>query len=419
MKFTNNKEADKEIKKQLDLIVGEIKKRVDVVSIILAGGFGKGEGSFEIKDGKILPLNDYDIYIITKKKINEKILYEIEEESWEKTGLKPYDEFRTTTTQLDTFSIDLKNLTVKDLENLPPLLKIYELKRCSSILDGKDAREYIPDFGIKDIPLSDGVRFLLNRISYNFQTFSPSYFNGIPDNGKTMIYGCVKARLEIVTALLLLLGEMPLTHEERFERFKEVYEDKFNELYKKIPDLVEKVKEGVDLKLKLEVNKDPIEYWFETREIILEVLDYYLKNVFDVKSLKEFYFDFPKKYLRPYVGFVLGKKKLKSLSGLGIKVMPLYFNYLYFKRLKKYHSLKYSKVLFNRVMPDMFVYLGGILLYKSVEENGEVNDNVFKAYRAIKNIYPVRFSNDKKILFDNCRKSNGDACRIFFGQKMI
>jgi len=416
MKFTNNKEVDKEIKKQLDLIVGEINKRIKSVSIILGGGFGKGEGSYEIKNGKINPLNDYDIYIITKKKVKEEVLYEIEEECWKKTELKPYDEFRTTTTQLDTFSIDLKNLTIEDLKKLPPLLKIYELKHCSGILYGEDARKYIYNFEIKDIPLSDGVRFLLNRISYNFQTFSPKFFDGIPDGGKTMIYGCAKARLEIITALLLLKGEMPLTHEGRLEKFKEIYKE-FEELYEEIPDLFEKVKEGVELKLKLEVNKDPIEYWFETREILLKVLEYYLEKVFDVRNFKDFYFDFPERYLKPYVDFKLGKKKM--FSKVVVKLLPLYFNWIYFRRLKKYHRLSYGKVLFNRVMPDIFIYLGGIYLYKSVEGSGEVNDNIFRAYRFIKKVYPVEFSEDRKELFDRCRKSNGDACRIFFGQKIV
>ena len=420
MKFTNDKKIDEEIEKQLRLIVEEINKRINTISIILAGGFGKGEGSYEIKDGRILPLNDYDIYIITKKKINEKILYEVEEECWKKINLKPYDEFRTTTTQLDTFSIDLKNLTIDELRKLPFLLKIYELKHCSYVLYGEDTRKEIPDFRIKDIPLSDGIRFLLNRVSYNFQTFSPKYFDEIPDKGRTMIYGCAKARLEIITTLLLLKGEMPLTHKERLKKFKEVYERGFRELYEKDKNLVEKVGEGVELKLKLEIKKDPIKYWFETREILLMVLDYYLNRVFGINNLEEFYFDFPKRYLKPYVDFKLKEKKLgRNLSGVVIRLLPLYFNVLYFWRLKRYHKFSYYRVLFNRVMPDILIYLGGILMYRSVEESGEINDEIFRAYKFIKRVYPVKFSRDKKELFDNCRKSNGDACRIFFGQKIV
>ena len=38
----------------------------DVESIILAGGFGRGEGSVLIHKEEVQPINDYDLYVITK-----------------------------------------------------------------------------------------------------------------------------------------------------------------------------------------------------------------------------------------------------------------------------------------------------------------------------------------------------------------
>ena len=68
-KFTihDTQNIDDRITFDLDLITQIILNQFpNVESLILAGGFGRGEGSVLVVDSYIQPINDYDIYIIAK-----------------------------------------------------------------------------------------------------------------------------------------------------------------------------------------------------------------------------------------------------------------------------------------------------------------------------------------------------------------
>ncbi|MFX1362975.1 MAG: hypothetical protein ACFE7A_05945, partial [Promethearchaeota archaeon] len=64
-----SKRVDSVIDSQLNLIRDIILEDISgVKSIILAGGFGKGEGSLEItQDGKVVLLRDFDLVAIVDK----------------------------------------------------------------------------------------------------------------------------------------------------------------------------------------------------------------------------------------------------------------------------------------------------------------------------------------------------------------
>lgn len=66
MKFTYaGKYADRKIQDYLEIIKKEIVKNVPgVKSIILGGGFGRGEGSVEFLGKKVMPLNDFNIFVV-------------------------------------------------------------------------------------------------------------------------------------------------------------------------------------------------------------------------------------------------------------------------------------------------------------------------------------------------------------------
>mgnify|MGYP001609228625 CR=1 FL=1 len=71
-KYTDfNEKVDDYIKKNyLDKIVASFVRDCKPISIILFGGFGKGEGSLQVTDGKPVPFNDFDLYIVTEKKLS-------------------------------------------------------------------------------------------------------------------------------------------------------------------------------------------------------------------------------------------------------------------------------------------------------------------------------------------------------------
>ena len=87
MKYTVSKEADKKIEENMKVIKRIIINRFNPLAIILFGGFGHGGGSFKKLGGKIIPLNDYDFYIITKKKISDDLLEQVGEECSKAIGM--------------------------------------------------------------------------------------------------------------------------------------------------------------------------------------------------------------------------------------------------------------------------------------------------------------------------------------------
>ena len=72
------RKVDKVVESHMEIIIEEAKKELkDIISILVIGGLGRGEGSFLIKNKKVFPLNDYDLYLITEKKVNFDILKRI------------------------------------------------------------------------------------------------------------------------------------------------------------------------------------------------------------------------------------------------------------------------------------------------------------------------------------------------------
>ena len=61
----------------MDKIVASFVRDCNPISIILFGGFGKGEGSIQAINGKPAPFNDFDFYIVTEKKLSDENLNEI------------------------------------------------------------------------------------------------------------------------------------------------------------------------------------------------------------------------------------------------------------------------------------------------------------------------------------------------------
>ena len=77
MKYTVSKEADKKIEEDVRTLTQIILKKVNPRAIIMFGGFGHKGGSFRKIGNKIVPLNDYDMYIITHKKVKEQKIKDI------------------------------------------------------------------------------------------------------------------------------------------------------------------------------------------------------------------------------------------------------------------------------------------------------------------------------------------------------
>ena len=179
--YTANNKTDKAISNQLNKIVECILKEMKAEGILLGGSFAMGEGTAKIKGNKVYPFNDFDIYIISEEKISGKKINEISEKvalyfgklSFVGSGfINPKE-----VTLEDTFVFDLKFLSVKELGKLLPRLRNYSLKNKSRVIYGKDFRSIIPDYKLKDIPLSEAAKLLLDRMGQNAEYYSKTKKN--------------------------------------------------------------------------------------------------------------------------------------------------------------------------------------------------------------------------------------------------
>ncbi len=139
MKFTQQgKKVDQQIKKYLDAIVEAILKKVpEAKSILLGGGFGRGEGSAEIKKGRIIPQNDFEIFLITEKNLKEGFVNQVANKAAQKldignVGADFYNFEREVFA--NTFYIDMKAIQINKLPYLLPMFRYFELKNVTACL---------------------------------------------------------------------------------------------------------------------------------------------------------------------------------------------------------------------------------------------------------------------------------------------
>ena len=153
-------------KNYLQKIIESFKKDIgeNLVSIILFGGFGKGEGSFEIIDNKPVPFNDFDFYIVTSEKLSEEELNKISHNASHSInvgGLEiayfPHEKYD----KKKFFHIDVRCIPYNILTKLMKTQRYYELKNKSIVIEGDETIvNNISEIKPEDIP--DDLKELKN-----------------------------------------------------------------------------------------------------------------------------------------------------------------------------------------------------------------------------------------------------------------
>ncbi len=270
----NNEKINKEISNQLLIVIDEILKHKDevgIISIILTGGFGREEGSVIIKDEKIMPLNDYDIIIVSEKYphlLNKtKILSlstHISKHITNKIGI----------------TVDISPIFYKELKKLPNSIFNYETKYGSKILWGENVIEEMPNYDAKNIPLFEGIILLFTRIYallYGHPKYKPK---------ELVIIQSAKALHACCEALLLLSKNYHYSYFERNKIFKNIFSAEFPEIYDKFPRMEEMVDKAIKFKLHPDyaLFPDSEKLWKETCKIFIFIFKYYFKRYYQVNS---------------------------------------------------------------------------------------------------------------------------------------
>ncbi len=401
MKFTQNKQINEKIKSQLNTICKEILNSVNAKSIILAGSFGYGEGPVKIKNNKIYPFNDYDIYVITKNKISPEKIDEIASNSVSKLnlkGIKYFYNFKKEEQTLEkNFYVDLKCLTIKQLKKLPPRLRFYKFNELTQTLYGQDLKNLAPKFDLNEIPLSEPAKLLLDRMSQLVEYYSieKKY------NKDFLTYIIQQAYTACLTSLLILSKNYKPKYSENNKIFLETYKKDFPDLYKKLPDLHFKINKYV--KWKLNPQKSPynsIEEEFRVcTKNIYEVSKYFFskflnKKIETLNDLSNAILKMSYTFYSPYL-----KYQFKIKPNLTYPTLNLFLKHKYSQRIKIWNK-KHRKVYFNKYPPDSYIFASVPYLLLSVSEK-EVNEILLnKGASILKKVYPVKSKNWEQISLD-------------------
>jgi hypothetical protein len=412
--------ADKEVKKHMEIIVSEVKKILpEVISVMTIGGLARGEGSFLIEKKKVMPLNDYDVYIITKKKISFEVLKTISENASKKINKETNFSFSKSSNLME-FYVDLRNMTLDEIQKVEPMLKYFEIRESARVIYGQDVRKIMPNFSLEDIPAEDGLRFLMNRASLLVESFDIENLEDY-NTKKTIFYYIGKNYLTFAESLLFLNRKFVASYQKRAEIFSKCYKEDFKGLNEILPDLDKRIKFFTDYKLKPSkelFNQEVTPYWLQARKDMLEVSKYYLKRAYGLNSNsvlefsknirtlnKGFINSYMKIFLKGKFGITLPNWCLSFLSRFG----RFYFNYLYYKRDELLNKKRNYKILFsNRDINIRIYHLCPLVLF-SIEDNFKLNTQLFsEALKEVREIEKVNITN-----WEGLRKKYSDLFRIY------
>ena len=305
-KFTihDTQNIDDRITFDLDLITQSILNQfTNVESIILAGGFGRGEGSVLIVNNDIQPINDYDIYIITKN--NSKI---VDLENLRNSILK----------RIQIRQVDIELIQAKKLKYLKPTMANYDLKYASYVFYGnKKILESIPFIDSSKLSLREGRTPLLLYLISILQSYPGEKDSQITDNEKFWIYQQIsKSILGWSSALLILHGKYHSSYIEREKIFKEIIN---NEVW------CELVQKATQFKVSpfLDIKEDLYSLWYLNKQEHMKVLmlflsQYYNKQYSDwVTVIKDYRNDY-ENIVRKFFGWLLNKKIYKDRINLTV-----------------------------------------------------------------------------------------------------
>jgi len=420
MQYTISKQADRKIANDMEIIVQEIMKSIpQTISIMLTGGFSRGEGPVKKIKGQFKPYNDYDIQVVSKVKISKERVDKIATQISKKLGYGGITEifypFKKENQKMESsFYVDLKCDTPKDLRKLLPRIRNYELREGAHILWGEDIRSIIPEFKLKEVPLSDSAKLLLDRLSQLVEYYSTE---GKHDK-EVLTYFIQQAYAACCTALLSLIGKYDIGYTNAMEIFKENYEKDFPELYHQIPDLHKKIEVFINWKknpVKLP-NENVEEEWFIAKKNLLEVSRYFFSRFLNRKisndeELAKGIIDMSSRFYGQYINFLL-----KGIPG---KLSELFVPGVSFILKKKYNQRLRSMGISKRVgflgpSPDLIIFTSLIYLASSICEGNKVDLlKLNKARKLLSRAYPVKMGGWEETSLDYA-----NSYIAFFMQKL-
>lgn len=301
------------IDSDLEIIKNETIRLIDnVESIILGGGFGRGEGSIIVSETKIQPINDYDIYVVTKNKIPLSTRITLREKLASRIKIR---------------QIDVEFKTLNQLRYAKNTVANYDLKYASKIIYGSLNI-------LKIIPEIKSSQILLKESLIPLQLYGISIIQSYPINqnvenefwGKQQIS---KSILGWSMALLVCKGKYHYSYKERQHLFKDITLNQ---------EMINLVDFATNFKLRpsLSTEVEWTDLWYRNLAVYLDVYKqvyslYYNRNISDVLDLIKCIRQDPINILKKIYGLIRGEKRFLERENLVILEILLleYINALF------------------------------------------------------------------------------------------
>jgi len=333
--------TENKLNSEIELINQIILEKISdsIISIILYGGYGRGEGAFYYDEQKkIRTYNDFDIVLVVKSIVEENIINQI---------LKDLNK------KIDVKWIDLSQKSLKSLKNLKLSIFNYDLKNGSRVIYG-DQKIFneIPSFKAKNIKLKEAETLYFTRLWAFLGSLPLDGFDRKLNSEEVRFfnYQMTKAILAVVDVILLNEAEYCTSYKERVKKLVALKKDNKDLVKWSNWAIGQKLFPSCELISPSQVKqmyKDILSLYIEEMYSILSV--YYnrkIKNSFDIKQSLLY-------SKSEWIIFVKLLLKTRSLSYAKDFKMKLIQSFLVEAFLKKENQkeilLKESRKLFKQI----------------------------------------------------------------------
>ncbi len=214
--YTVNVDArvDDAIEKDLDVIVDRLKSHRTIKSIVLGGGFGRGEGSVLVDENGVRPVNDYDIFVVVS-----------DEDS---TDYRPIG--AELARELNVRWVDIIPVKSSSIATLPPSQFHYDLKYGSRHLWGEYMLDRIPTYPDGRVDGESINTLLLNRLICALEAYSEEFERRTltPQEAFFLINQTGKVVSACIECLLMKDGRYHPSYRTRRERFERIFSSEFS-----------------------------------------------------------------------------------------------------------------------------------------------------------------------------------------------
>ena len=283
------------------------------LSIILYGGYGRGEGSWVwYNNENCVPYNDYDILMILEKKIPEEIIKSIRKKLAQDIGIR---------------WVDIGQKTPKELKKLRPSIYNYDLKYASKVIYGNgQIKNLIPEIDSTKIPLKDGEILFFTRLWTLLGSLDKKGFN-VSRKGEDARFfrnQMAKSILAIVDVVLLQKGLYHSSYKERVKRLKGYFEHKKELIELAVWALSEKLKptslEMASEEITALYDKIYYQYFKEMYHVLSK---YYNRNIENARDL-EIIINWGFINLLNRIGWLLLKRNFQMEKQISMNIAQLY-----------------------------------------------------------------------------------------------